>query len=334
MAPEMVIDRQYDGRKADLWSVGCILLELLLTAKEFSTMWMKNFQVGGFGEKVSACMAEGLSFAVPVQDEFMEDPVRFKRQLYSSWSQLEGMLKGRVSEDLFGFVTGLLKVDPALRLSSHDLQRASRSGPPKQTKLEAASLDGASGPAKMGHGAGLGSGAGLGAFTTHAHAQAQTHGHGATPMVVSSGTEQGDTGGSKADRAYATGAGATGGQPTQGKGARSRGAQKQSARNTLRAQTLLKLENLQLNTYLRGRNPGIGPLSPGTPDIGVAKKFFVEESDKASSTSPMGGQPSATAASKAPAHAPSFLATASSSSSSISSQTSSGPYSPSGSSMV
>lgn len=47
MAPEMVIDRQYDGRKADFWSMGCILLELLLTAKEFSTMWMKNFQVLG-----------------------------------------------------------------------------------------------------------------------------------------------------------------------------------------------------------------------------------------------------------------------------------------------
>jgi len=45
MAPEMVIDRQYDGKKADFWSLGCILLELLLTAKEFSTMWMKNFQV-------------------------------------------------------------------------------------------------------------------------------------------------------------------------------------------------------------------------------------------------------------------------------------------------
>lgn len=45
MAPEMVIERQYDGKKADLWSIGCILLELLLTAKEFSTIWMKNFQV-------------------------------------------------------------------------------------------------------------------------------------------------------------------------------------------------------------------------------------------------------------------------------------------------
>ena len=30
MAPEMIIDRYYDGVKADWWSIGCILLELIL----------------------------------------------------------------------------------------------------------------------------------------------------------------------------------------------------------------------------------------------------------------------------------------------------------------
>lgn len=64
----------------------------------------------------------------------------------------------------------------------------------------------------------------------------------------------------------------------QQQAARARPGQRHSsARNSLRAQTLLKLESLSVNHYARGRNPGLGPLSPGTPDVGLAKKFFEED---------------------------------------------------------
>lgn len=45
-----------------------------------------------------------------IKDDSLSDPVRFKRQLYASWTQLENVLKPKVSEHLFSLVSGLLKV--------------------------------------------------------------------------------------------------------------------------------------------------------------------------------------------------------------------------------
>ena len=39
-APEMIIAGKYRGDKADIWSVGCILLELLFGHRKFIDIWM------------------------------------------------------------------------------------------------------------------------------------------------------------------------------------------------------------------------------------------------------------------------------------------------------
>ena len=42
-APEIVTAKKHDGKKADIWSVGCILLELTLGHECFSSMWMTAY---------------------------------------------------------------------------------------------------------------------------------------------------------------------------------------------------------------------------------------------------------------------------------------------------
>ena len=65
-----------------------------------------------------------------------------------------------------------------------------------------------------------------------------------------------------------------------------------SARTSLRAQTLLKLENNDMQSYTRVRNNNLRPMSPGTPDIASLginagpKKFF--ETDQEALGSPIG----------------------------------------------
>ena len=42
-APEMISAPQYDGFAVDVWSVGCVLLELLLGHEEFVRVWMPAY---------------------------------------------------------------------------------------------------------------------------------------------------------------------------------------------------------------------------------------------------------------------------------------------------
>eukprot|EP01038_Epipyxis_sp_PR26KG_P006770 gene6770-9273_t len=42
-APEMIITGNYYGEKADIWSVGCILLELVLGHERFCDIWMTSY---------------------------------------------------------------------------------------------------------------------------------------------------------------------------------------------------------------------------------------------------------------------------------------------------
>ncbi|TMW69531.1 hypothetical protein Poli38472_001687 [Pythium oligandrum] len=44
-APEILLQEQYDGRQADIWSLGCILLELLVGNDRFATMWMSMYEL-------------------------------------------------------------------------------------------------------------------------------------------------------------------------------------------------------------------------------------------------------------------------------------------------
>jgi serine/threonine protein kinase len=42
-APEMITQSQYYGDKADIWSTGCILLELILGHERFCEVWMPAY---------------------------------------------------------------------------------------------------------------------------------------------------------------------------------------------------------------------------------------------------------------------------------------------------
>lgn len=50
-APEMVIKGSYYGDKADIWSCGCILLELVLGHEQFCEVWMKAYDYEVLQEK-------------------------------------------------------------------------------------------------------------------------------------------------------------------------------------------------------------------------------------------------------------------------------------------
>jgi serine/threonine protein kinase len=40
-APEMLVEGAYNGKKADAWSLGCILLELVLGHEDFCRLWVR-----------------------------------------------------------------------------------------------------------------------------------------------------------------------------------------------------------------------------------------------------------------------------------------------------
>ena len=42
-APEMILNGHYMGDRADIWSVGCILLELILGHELFCDLWMTAY---------------------------------------------------------------------------------------------------------------------------------------------------------------------------------------------------------------------------------------------------------------------------------------------------
>ncbi|KAK1929092.1 SNF-related serine/threonine-protein kinase [Phytophthora citrophthora] len=44
-APELLLHDNYDGCKADVWSIGCILLELVLGNSVFSSLWMSMYDI-------------------------------------------------------------------------------------------------------------------------------------------------------------------------------------------------------------------------------------------------------------------------------------------------
>ena len=58
----MLIDKAYCGRKADMWSVGCMMLEMSLTSGVFGGVWMQTFkdeylnEPGLFREQVCVCV--------------------------------------------------------------------------------------------------------------------------------------------------------------------------------------------------------------------------------------------------------------------------------------
>lgn len=92
-APEMITVGSYDGEKVDVWSIGCVLLELVLGHERFCDVWMSSYEL-----------------------EVMRDKERFFHDLSASVDYLPKVLD--FSPELCDFIISVLTVDSDKRLTS------------------------------------------------------------------------------------------------------------------------------------------------------------------------------------------------------------------------
>ena len=84
-APEMITKGSYFGDKADIWSVGCVLLELVVGHEKFCDMWMTAYDY-----------------------EILQDKEKFKQSIEETVGNLQDLLK--FSDDLNDFILKLLRI--------------------------------------------------------------------------------------------------------------------------------------------------------------------------------------------------------------------------------
>ena len=84
-APEMISKGSYFGDKADVWSIGCILLELILGHEKFCDVWMCAYDY-----------------------DLLQDKERFSEAIKKAVDSLPDILT--FSENLNDFVTSILKL--------------------------------------------------------------------------------------------------------------------------------------------------------------------------------------------------------------------------------
>lgn len=95
-APEMITAGVYDGEKVDVWSVGCVLLELLLGHETFCDVWMSAYEI-----------------------EIMRDKEVFLEHVVGSVGHLPQVLT--FSPELCDFVRQVLTIDGKERPTSAEL---------------------------------------------------------------------------------------------------------------------------------------------------------------------------------------------------------------------
>eukprot|EP01041_Mallomonas_annulata_P004031 gene4031-8025_t len=91
-APEMVLEGVYYGDKVDVWSVGCIILELTLGHDRFYNSWMGAYDY-----------------------EILHDKVLFQKEITAAIANLPNVLK--FSTDLNHLIFQFLNIDPDTRPS-------------------------------------------------------------------------------------------------------------------------------------------------------------------------------------------------------------------------
>jgi serine/threonine protein kinase len=98
-APEIVTTKRHDGKMADIWSVGCILLELTLGHEYFNKMWMVAYDYN-----------------------LLSKPTMFQGQITESVATVLVTIKREVTEpDLYGLAKCLLCLMPIERKPASDL---------------------------------------------------------------------------------------------------------------------------------------------------------------------------------------------------------------------
>jgi len=95
-APEMITEGRYYGDKVDIWSVGCILLELVLGHQRFCDSWMAAYDY-----------------------EILQDKPKFKHEIAHTVSALPNHLQ--FSDDLNDFVLNILNLDVEKRSNSQQI---------------------------------------------------------------------------------------------------------------------------------------------------------------------------------------------------------------------
>jgi serine/threonine protein kinase len=91
-APEMLIRRKYYGDKADVWSVGCIMLELFVGHQIFSDKWMQAYHHDG-----------------------LKDSSKFEKVITAAVKQLPSILP--LSIEMVHMIMTVFQMDPVIRPS-------------------------------------------------------------------------------------------------------------------------------------------------------------------------------------------------------------------------
>ncbi|KAG4243069.1 hypothetical protein PC116_g9078 [Phytophthora cactorum] len=100
-APELLLHDGYDGCKADVWSIGCILLELVLGNTLFSSIWMSMYEIS-----------------------ILKEPKKFAECVKAALTQIRDLCHGpewKYSAKLRSALLGMLCENPSERLSIHQL---------------------------------------------------------------------------------------------------------------------------------------------------------------------------------------------------------------------
>lgn len=95
-SPEMITRGSHLGDRVDVWSIGCIILELVLGHEKFCEVWMSAYDY-----------------------EVMQDKEKFEEEISVNVKQLKDVL--HFSADLNNFIISVLKINPENRLTVYQV---------------------------------------------------------------------------------------------------------------------------------------------------------------------------------------------------------------------
>ena len=96
----MIIHGLYHGDKADLWSVGCIMLELVMGHEQFCDLWMTSYDF-----------------------DVLQDKAKFTDEINTAVAALPEHLEEIFPADMTGFLLALLKVRSSDRIDTEEAAR-------------------------------------------------------------------------------------------------------------------------------------------------------------------------------------------------------------------
>jgi dual specificity tyrosine-phosphorylation-regulated kinase 2/3/4 len=113
-APEVVLDVEYN-EKIDMWSIGCIILEMILGHRIFET----NSEIDLFKKYIEVCGLPNRRFVAKGRraNIFIDRLGKFKVKAVPKVSEVKMLLEG-FDDELIDFVDKLIRIDPDERMNS------------------------------------------------------------------------------------------------------------------------------------------------------------------------------------------------------------------------